>query len=466
MNSVRDDGGIVNCIWITIDSLRQDHVHCYRPEGTVDPTGRSISVQTPCLDKLASESVMFDRARSEALPTIPCRRGIFTGRRGFPFPDEPTHKGMYITVAGWRPLPEEDVTVAEHLSEQGYVTAIVSDVYHLMKPAQNFHRGFQSFQWERGQEYDQWQSQPLPEGYLEKHLKPEISLPPRRLRVLTQYLKNQMYRAGDDDFQAAKTFRRAIEWLERNHAHEKFFLYVDSFDPHEPFEAPQKYIDLYDPAYEGPKLIYGNPYNRSQLTDAEHHHIRARYAAAVTMVDYWVGQLLDAVDRLGLRENTLIVLISDHGKIIGEFDHYGMPSQDTGPALQPVPCFIRHPAGECAGVRFGGWVYNTDITATMLDLMDVEPKPMTNGVCVWPAVKSGSGEFRDHAVCGYGIHESVWRDDWLYLFDAQKKTASLYNLAEDPHRQTDVADRYPSVRDEMAARLQAVHDGKPADDPR
>ena len=413
-------------------------------------------VQTPNLDKLATESVMFDRMRSESLPTVPCRRGIFTGRRVFPWNDEPTHKGMYIHAPGWRPLPQEDVTVAEHLGEQGYVTGLVADVYHLMKPSQNFHRGFQSFEWVRGQEYDQWQSQPLPEGYIEKYLKPGTEMEERRLRVLTQYLKNQMFRSGDDDFQAARTFRTAIQWLERNHEHPNFYLYIDSFDPHEPFEAPQKYIDLYDPDWDGPKLIYGNIYKRDELTDAEHHHVRARYAAAVTLVDHWVGELLKAIDRLGLRENTVVIVVSDHGKIIGEFGHYGMPPEDTGPALSPVPCFVRAPMGENAGTRFGGWLYNTDVVATMFSLMEVEPKSDIQGEDVWPAVTSGADAFRDHLVTAHCQMIGAWEEDWLYLLNADRNEAALYNLAEDIHRKSNVADKYPSERDGLAAKIEAA----------
>ena len=372
----------MNCIWITTDSFRQDHIHCYRPEGTIDDSGESIQVQTPNMDKLATESVMFRRMRAEALPTIPCRRGFFTGRRVFPWTDEPFYKGIYIHAPGWRPIPQEDVTVAEHLSEQGYVTALVADVYHIMKPSQNFHRGFQSFHWERGQEFDQWQSQPLPEGYVEQYLKPEINIEPRRRRVINQYLRNHMYLSGDDDYPVARTFRWAIQWLEHNCSHENFYLHVETFDPHEPWLVPQRFLDMYDPDWKGPKLIYGNLYKRHQLTDAEHHHLRARYAAVCMIVEYWIGELLAAVDRLGLRENTLIVLVSDHGKIIGEFGDYGTPPQHMGLALNPVPCFIRHPKGESAGACFDGWLYSTDVTATMLSLLDVPPKPRVDGAPV------------------------------------------------------------------------------------
>jgi len=285
----------VKCIWITTDSFRQDHVNGYRPEGTLDATGESMKVDTPNLDKLMREGVAFDRMLSEALPTVPCRRGYFTGRRVFPWPDEPKYKGIYPDFPAWRPLAQEDVSVAEHLGENGYVCAMVGDGYHLMKPSMNMHRGFHGFHWVRGQEFDLWNTQPVPEEVLKKYSREGDTLDTYRNRVLTQFIRNHMYVKNDEDLPAPRTFRWAIEWLERNREHDDFFLYIDTFSPHEPWLPPQRLVDRYDPDWAGPKLIYGNPYRRSQLSDEEHHHLRARYAGCCTMVDEWIGKLLAAI---------------------------------------------------------------------------------------------------------------------------------------------------------------------------
>lgn len=445
----------MNCIWITVDSFRQDHLRCYRPQGTSDPTGKSLLPHTPNIDRLASEGLRCDRLRSDALPSVPCRCGIFTGRRVFPRRGVPARQGEEINASGWPTLPDEEVTVAEHLARHGYVCALVSDCCHLMEPGQNFHRGFHCYHWERGQEQDRWQSQPLPPGRLERYLKEGTSLSDPRVRILAQYLKNQMYRQGDEEFQAARVFRRAIEWLERNHTHERFYLHIECFDPHEPWDAPQRLISLYDPRWGGPHLIYPNLWKRNELTDAEHHHIRARYAAECSLVDHWVGRLMSTVERLGLVENTLIVFLSDHGKIIGEFNHYGMAPEDTSLELNSVPCIIRHPKGELAGGRYAGWFYNTDVTATALSLLGVEPKPLTEGESFWPAAASNA-EFRDHAVVCYQHVLSCWQDDWLLLVDTARNTTELYHLGEDPHREKDVAARYPEIRDSLQRRIEAV----------
>ncbi len=140
--------------------MRQDHLGCY--DGMA---------QTPNLDALAEKSAVFTRLRSEALPTVPCRRSLNTGVRVFPWEQgRARYKGIYNKHDGWLPLRESDVSIAERLLERDYTTAMVVDVYHLMKPSMNFHRGMKSFNFIRGQEWDKWRSAPLPEGALDNYV--------------------------------------------------------------------------------------------------------------------------------------------------------------------------------------------------------------------------------------------------------------------------------------------------------
>ena len=139
--------------------------------------------------------------------------------------------------------------------------------------------------------------------------------------------------------------------------------------------------------------------------------------------------------------------------ILGEFDSYGMPPQHTGLELSPVPCILRHPDGQCAGRRFSGWLYNTDVTATVLDILGAEPKEGMDGESVWPAVCDSAEAFREHLVCAYGPHISAWEEEWLYLVNADTQSQALYNLEDDPSRSTDVSGRYPSVLRSLARRM-------------
>ena len=137
-------GQPLNLIFIVVDTVRVDFLGCY---------GNTV-VRTPAIDALARESAVFLDAHAEALPTLPARRSLYTGRRIFP--------SLFYTQAddtadawrGWHGLYAEDVTLSQTLLGAGYTTALISDVYHQFKPGKNFQRGFQSWRWVRGLETD------------------------------------------------------------------------------------------------------------------------------------------------------------------------------------------------------------------------------------------------------------------------------------------------------------------------
>ena len=436
----------MNLVIIVLDSFRQDHLGCYGNKW----------IHTPNIDRLARESVVFTRCWSESLPTIPARRALHTGKRTFPFEDEPRPKGIYNRHLGWRPLPEPHVTLAEHLQHRGYITALIADTYHIFKPAMNFHRYFHCFEWIRGQEYDQWRSSRLKGVDLDRYTHPDR--PPSR--SLIQYLQNQFKRRCEEDYQSPRVFRAAMEWLEDNAYHEKFLLWVESFDPHEPWEAPAHYVDLYDPGYEevASRKVFIDPrgIRRSDMTDAEFKHVRALYAAEVTMVDHWVGRFLAKLDEVGRRNDTVVLLLSDHGKIIGEFDSFGMNEKQTSRALYAVPCMIRHPQGEGADTRVGAWAYNIDAMATVVNLIGEDPLPQNEGVDLWPLVTGHAQPHRDHLVCAYNTVECVWQADWLYTHDTDTGIEALYDLAADPEQMHNLAHDHTDVRKELAEKLAAV----------
>src|SRR5438132_1022812 len=139
----------LNLIHIGVDTWATHYLGCY---------GNSF-IKTPAVDALASKSVVFEDAYPEVLPTIPARRAIYTGRRIFPS-DRILQPDDQVKIRGWHQLYAEDVTISETLQAAGYTTAIMSDVYHQFKPDKNFHRGFDSWRWIRGQESDRLESGP------------------------------------------------------------------------------------------------------------------------------------------------------------------------------------------------------------------------------------------------------------------------------------------------------------------
>lgn len=438
----------MNYIMICLDSLRQDHIGAYG--------GRA---ETPSIDRFAADSAVFTRMRSESLPTLPVRRALCTGSRVFPWEERESPKGIYNRHKGWLPLRESDTTLAEHLAARGYTTGMVIDVYHLMKPAMNFHRGMTSFEFIRGQEFDQWKSAPLPRGALDRYVPDTCT--PQRLRVLTQYMQNQQGRpAGEEGHQCARVFQAAMQWLEGNAGQGKFYLWVDSFDPHEPWDVPKSYIDRYDPGYDGKEWVYPNVVRYEGMTAAEREHCKALYKAEVSLVDAWVGKFLDKIDECGLRENTLVVLLSDHGKIVGERNNFGMSNKDTSRFLYDVPLVVRHPGGLGAGQRFDPWVYNIDVTATALDILGEEPIPGMDGRSFLPVLAGDRAESRHCCVCAYSEVACVWQDDFIYVRDDEKKEDALFNPWVDPEQKSDLSAEYPERKADMASHLNDVLSGR------
>ena len=174
------------------------------------------------------------------------------------------------------------------------------------------------------------------------------------------------------------------------------------------------------------------------------------------MVDHWVGRFLAKLDQVGRREDTVVLLLSDHGKILGEFDAFGMNEKQTCRALYAVPCMIRHPRGEGAGARVDAPAYNIDAMATVINLMGEAPPPQNEGVDLWPIATEGAPPYQDHIVCAYNTTESVWQEDWLYIHDAEAETEALYDLAADPEQKQNLADTRTDVRKELAEKLAAA----------
>jgi arylsulfatase A-like enzyme len=315
----------MNVILIITDTMRRDHLGLYGCE----------RVHTPNLDRLAQQSCVFENAYAASFPTVPNRMDIMTGRFTF-------------TEAGWQPLPREATVVSEVLGAGGYTTMLVADTPHILANAYGYDRGFAGWEWIRGQENDRWRTAPAD---------PELPAAPEKLRnpaVVKQHLRNTWHRKGEEDTFVARTMRAAGDWLAEN-ADRDFFLYVDTFDPHEPWDAPQEYVDRYDPGYEGDRVSYPIYGQADYLSERELQHLRALYAAEVTLVDAQVGRLLDRVESLGLADDTAIIYTTDHGffhgehgwtgkSFIGEGGYRDMPLYSE---VARIPLMIRH-AGRSA----------------------------------------------------------------------------------------------------------------------
>jgi arylsulfatase A-like enzyme len=423
--------GDTNVVLVIIDSLRKDHVGAY---------GNNW-IQTPNLDALSRESLRFTRAYPESLPTICARRAIHTGFRTFPFKDRPSQQEN-APAYGWLPIPPSQATLAETLEAGGCQTMLVTDTYHQFRPPMDFSRGFDVYHWIRGQERDRYKP---PLSASDEEIRERYLLHGEALKA-RQYLANVRDRKTEEDWFAPRVFLKATEFLEAASKREPFFLVVDCYDPHEPWDPPEKYTRLYDPdGYDEPEpftSLYGRD---DYLTERQLSRMRALYAGEVTMTDRWLGNFLERAHDLGVMENTLFVLLSDHGHALGEHGYTGKPHYALWPELTDIVFLIRHPEGSGAGETSDHYASTHDVAPTILGFLGIEPESPMEGLDLSVLLEGKGPVPRPHFTLGYS--DFVWaRDEGYAMFgrnDGEK--ARLYDLAADPAMDQDVAAKYPSV---------------------
>ncbi|MFQ6095465.1 MAG: sulfatase, partial [Candidatus Bathyarchaeia archaeon] len=412
----------MNIIQIISDTFRRDYLGCY---------GNNC-IHTEHLDKFAERSMIFDRAYIASFPTIPNRHDLFTGRYTFIY-------------SMWSPLPRDEVILSQLLREAGYTTMLIVDTYHMIRDGHYFDRGFDGWWWIRGQEHDRYMTNPAKEPM------------DRQKAVGTRYLRNVSSRRFEEDYFVAQTMSAAVKWLELNYdQHEKFFLHIDTFDPHEPWDPPRWYVDMYDPGWDGGEVM-GGAYIQgvkrpvaSDLTEDELNHLRALYAGEVTMVDRWVGTLLQKIQDLGLFENTAVIFTTDHGTYLGEHEYVGKKNH-LYEEVTHIPLIVRLPDSEGAPKgRCEALVQSPDLMPTILELAGVPAPPTVQARSLLPLIRGEETQEREMAVSSPSLVAprlpswiTVTTKEWALLaagLDTPSKDelgrkieSELYHLATDPN---------------------------------
>jgi arylsulfatase A-like enzyme len=425
----------VNVVLIILDSLQKNYVGAY---------GNS-QIHTPNMDTLAQESCILTNAYPESLPTLQARTAIYSGRRVFPFREKVSRKGDRSLVPGWGPIPESWKTLSEILSENDYRTGLITDTYHEFKPGKNFHRGFEQFTFIRGQEDDACFSGYLPgtksiddfhfkTGYDVGSLESRIeSIEKERLQVHIDYLRNTALRKSEEDYFAAQVFREASKWLYQNQNAESFFLVIDSFDPHEPWDPPEYYRKLYDSDNDMDKDIILSTYSSTSLVnERELRRIKANYAGEVTLVDRWLGYFLDTLEYMDLAKHTLVILMSDHGHHLGEKSLIGKFSYPILPEVAELVCFLRFPDGSYAGKTNDEFIYNIDIAPTILSFLGIAIPENMDGIDVLPIIGGNADKRRSHVSTGWRNDIMVRTEKYWYVGRLDRSEEMLFDLINDP----------------------------------
>ncbi|WP_300668195.1 sulfatase [Desulfoluna sp.] len=414
-----------NIVLIMLDSLQFNYVGCYGNEW----------IKTPNLDKLASEGTLFENAYAEGLPTVPVRRAMLTGRFTLPF-------------KGWGPLDNDDTTIADIMWGRGVHTALIYDSAPMRLPKYGYSRGFDDVIFSHGHELDQYfyAKDTLyhldPDDYIDKNCmtepdgSPRTGIPEVTMNELPEYLKLRQNWKSDDDSYVGVVASNTCNWLHKVDKTKPFLLWVDSFDPHEPWDPPSVWEPdtkcPYDPDYTGKDMIIPPLGMADYFTEEQLHHIRMLYAENVTVCDKHVGKILDKIKELGLWDDTLIMVMSDHGEPMGHGEHGHGIMRKCRPwpyeELVHVPMIVRYP-GYGEGKRVKGFVQTCDVAPTMIDYLAIKEETLEygaqqmtvcnpdemQGISLLPIIR-GEAEGRDFAIAGYyGFSWSIITHDYSYI---------------------------------------------------
>ncbi len=457
-------GNNLNLIVLTSDSFRADNLAAYGSQW----------IDTPNLNQFAKESILFESAYPEGLPTIPIRRQIYTGRRIFP-----THfyfQQDSVKIPGWHELFLEDVTLSETLQAAGYSTALIADLPHLFKPGRNFHRGFNYYEWVRGQEIDFFAQAPRTKPdfttlYSQEYLDTVASSfggkgGPAFQGFLNQYTANRKRWTKRASSVVETTATSALSWLHDNHDQGPFYLQVEIFDPHEPWDPPQHFLERYlkNPTkHSWPEPPYGD----IKVPEEGVKRLRANYAGEASNVDFWVGKIIQKIKDLGLYDNSIVVFLADHGALLNEQDQWVKGPEKLRTQVTHVPLLIHLPHNQYAGKRVSGFVQHADLVPTFLGRLSLKPSARVTGEDLWPYVADEKTNNREFIVSAYGYIASVRTHEWNYsaVWNREKfhgnYAPQLYDLKNDPEELHNVADQYPEVLKDLQAKLdQYIASGK------
>ena len=432
-------------ITIVADSFRRDHLGCYGNRW----------IRTPNLGALAEKSAVFDQAYIGSFPTVPNRRDVFLG-----------HGDKGVPFNRWKTIDNDEVTLGDRLGEKGIHSFMLTDVQNNVTRGINLYKGFSGWHCNRGQEADPlWTAADVPL---------EWPVPPEMIRYKEEWwhqiLATRAHRKTEDDWHAPGTYKLACEWLERNYTRDDFWLYVDTFDPHEPWDPPDWYEKMYDPNFKGRRFdapTYGNV-KKLGITKREMQNIRARYAGEISMVDAGLGRLLGTLEKLGIYEDTLIIFTADHGTCFDYPGDNGMLCKahtlgDDGmimsagkPPKQPMHFYphytgvcriplIVHVPGQKSTKRIRAITQPWDITATVLDAFGMTKPDELWGGSLLGLATGKTKKIRDAAVLGNHAHAQVMTKQHMYATWRGQREAALYDLRADPDQKKNIAVKHPDV---------------------
>ncbi|EGJ1647181.1 sulfatase [Salmonella enterica] len=399
----------MKAVMLMFDTLTRNHLAPYG--------GDAI---TPNFTRLAQESAQFDNFYVGSMPCMPARRELHTGRYNF------LHRS-------WGPLEPFDFSAMQALRQHGVHTHMVTDHKHYWRDGgATYHTRYSTFEFIRGQEGDCWKGQ-VEKSVIRWQGNEDEETLRRRAGRMTQDLINRAAMPTQQEHFTHRTISAGMEFLQNNCEQDNWFLQIECFDPHEPFFVPEKYLTQYGCK---PEEFDGwVPYYCGAPGGKDDEKVRKFYQALITMCDDYLGQVMDKLKALNLWDDTLFIVCTDHGFLLGEHHWWGKNIMPVYNEIANTPFFIRDPRCKIRGVRRQALAQTVDIPATLMEYFEI-PRPATmTGQPLRSAIERDE-PVRDYALFGYfGGHINITDGEYVYMrCPREQHKANLYEYTLMPTR--------------------------------
>ncbi|MDP6112689.1 MAG: sulfatase-like hydrolase/transferase [Planctomycetota bacterium] len=447
-----------NVILILADQLRADCVGCY---------GNPV-IRTPHIDALAASGTRFNRTFAQHPQCLPSRSALLTGR--YPhvngavsnhaaMADNETTLGERFITAGYRSIGVGKLHLFEQKEKASFTDTMLSGGQHSGATSPDCLR----------EDYKTWLKE---NGYW------EIAREAYAIHGTDEYWDNFQANVNPmpaEAFIDSWVGDRAVEFIQSQPANEPFFMFVGLPNPHMPFDCPEPYASMYDPAemplpqsFIGADLSdkppihaefrrSGRRVNYENLDEPKLRKAMAYYYGATTLVDDQVGKIMAALESCGLLDNTVVAFCSDHGEFLGEF---GMltKSIDEFPMLYDcglrVPMVIRSPVSD-EGRVCDEMVELIDLCPTLLDCAGLDVGPEIQGLSLCRALSGHAPPPRQYVYAESGAVKMLRGEKYKLVHYPGQPFGELYDLESDPHEITNLYDRaeYAEMREGMTRAL-------------
>lgn len=398
------------------------------------------TVKTPNFDRLSTRSVTFDNHYVGSMPCIPARRDMQTGRLGF------MHRS-------WGPMEPFDNSFPEILEDAGVYSHLITDhLQYFRDGGATYHTRYTTYEYLRGQHGDAWKADVAPDW---PKLKQKYhALQYSETRGVDQYhhIINRQHLKEEGDYPLTKCFESAREFLDKNREADDWFLQIETFDPHEPFNAPERFKENFPTDYDGPVLDWP-PYGRVQESPEECAELDAHYCANLAFCDEQLGRLLDYFDAHGLWDDTTLIVSTDHGFLLGEHDWWAKNRMPIYEEIAHIPLFVHHPAyADQAGTRRSGLTQTTDLMPTFLATHGCDVPAEVTGHSLIPAL-GGDPSKRDVVIFGtFGSAVNVCDGQHVFmLYPEHVTTEGLFQYTVMPTTLNDLFDVDELAQAELVA---------------